>query len=340
MAAQRASGSVFAKLGERGRQAHAEAVTKPIEVGEGGLPPGIDGGVAQVIAIDFGEFSAGTNKGKPFFRATAIVEQPVEHAGLRTFLPNQFGEPLCDTATGKRKTFQEHYDFMVQSIGMLLGVQPGQTLDIGYDDVEPTCQQIVADGPRVRFRTWKGEPTKEFPNPRVNHVWEGLYTGAATAVDPGAGVADNGQPAGSQPPFDEFNQEPPPAQDEPQGETTWEDVAAQADVNDDNDADVLAARDQLIARCAELGINHEELDEQGGYVYPSWAAVAEAIAAAEAEPEPEPEPEPAPLPPKRTPPAKPAPKPAAAKAPAKPAPKAAAPARKPAAPAKKPAGKR
>lgn len=366
MAAQKGS-SVFAKLGERGRAAHSAAAQNPVTVGNAGLPAGIENGIAQLVDIHFGEYKDGPNKGKPFFMASAIVVQPTEIdgvpiAGLRT----QIGpEPLCDTpqATGKRKTFQDHYDWMINQIGLVLGVQPGQTVEIGFDDVESTCANLVAEAPYIRFRTWKGQKqtTGPFANrePRVQHEWNGRIEYSPTN-DPGAGVTDAAPT--DQPPFDEFNQEPAPAADEPtadelqtmhhipQGDDApdWSAVGEVADRNVEGDAEMLAAQDQLITRCQELGINHEETTPEGGYVYGTWGEIAAAISEVEAapqEPEPSPEPPPPPPPPPQRRPAppakpaqaaaKPAPKPAA-----KPALKAAT-AKKPApAPAKKPAGRR
>lgn len=76
--------SVLAKFGPQLNQAVAEHSADPVEYGPVNLPPGINNGVAQLERAYFDVYKTGDNTGKPYFRASGVVIEPAEHAGLRT----------------------------------------------------------------------------------------------------------------------------------------------------------------------------------------------------------------------------------------------------------------
>lgn len=177
-------------LANKGRQAHEAVKDEPVSYGNAKLPEGIENGVAQLVDAKLGVFKEGKNKGKLFFMAAGVVLKPtsvdgVQIEGMRT----QIGpEPLADTpeATGKRKTFNDHYAWIINELAKL-GVDKGS---MGFDDLESTVQALKEASPFFKFRTWKGKPTKDYPDPRVNEEWNGAcdYTpdeGSDTGVEDG-----------------------------------------------------------------------------------------------------------------------------------------------------------
>lgn len=123
--------------------------------GGGGLPGGIENGIAQVVECKFGIYEKGDNQGEYFFYAAATVELPrrfpdqeggIPIAGLRT----QIGpEPICDTPGKTRQTLEEHVAWVLNEMRKL-GVD---TTQLGADDIESTAEAIKLAAPHTRFRT-------------------------------------------------------------------------------------------------------------------------------------------------------------------------------------------
>jgi hypothetical protein len=181
--------SVLASLGSKLKAAHEKHANDETKFDtNGNLPAGIENGIAKLIVCKFDVYKDGNNKGKPYFRAEGIVVAPKELnnipiEGLRTNIM----EPLCDTKnmSNEVKTLDEHLAIIYNHL-RLLGVN---TADVDPDELETVVQELQESQPYFRFRTWKGEATKLYPNPRVNHVWNGVVdytednTTEAEAVD-------------------------------------------------------------------------------------------------------------------------------------------------------------
>ena len=147
----------------------------------GDLPSGIDFGVAQLVEMKFGVYETGDYKGEFFFYAAGTVVSPkkatledgtkVNIEGMRT----QIGpEPICDTpkSQGKKKTLDDHVAWVLNEMRKL-GVD---TSDLSAEDLESTAELLKSEAPFFKFRTWQGEKNAQFPNPRVNHDWQGTTT--------------------------------------------------------------------------------------------------------------------------------------------------------------------
>lgn len=171
-----AAGGLWSKLGQAGRKAHeAHKDDETRYSAGGGLPPGING-VAQLVDCKFDVFKEGDNKGDYYFYAAGVVVSPDkftdadgnEHhvEGMRTSIM----EPLCATPNRSRKTIEEHLAWVYNELRKL-GVD---TSELDPDDLETTVAALVEEGPHFKFRTWQGKPTEQYPDPRVNEVWNGV----------------------------------------------------------------------------------------------------------------------------------------------------------------------
>ena len=242
------------KMGSRGQKAfdaHKGDDTKFSAAGE--LPAGIEGGIAKLVDCKISKYEKGDQKGELFFYAAGIIVSPVEHnsqrvEGLRTSIM----EPLCETPTRSRKTFDDHLDWMLNQLRML-------TLDTGeldFDNLEDALDVLKDAGVHFRFRTWQGEPTDQYPNPRVNHQWNGQIDYAETDDDDGV--------------VDGTSEEPPVEQTQSADPDDLDALAVAADEGDDDAVSTLTEKATL------LDITQDQLDET-----PSWADVVELIENAE-----------------------------------------------------------
>ena len=175
--------------------------------GGGDLPP-IEHGIAKLINIKVDVYKDGKLKGKPFFSATGIVLSPattkykdmdVPVAGKRT----RIQEPICDTPErSSRKTLADHWAWVLNELRKL-GMDTSK-----YDDpdelIEASNRFLIEAETQFNFRTWRGEPSKQYPNPMTNHDWGGAVTDAnrvtTDAMEAGATevVEDAPTDAGSQ----------------------------------------------------------------------------------------------------------------------------------------------
>lgn len=172
MAKQVAKSSMLSKISNKIKRPHEDVEVKL--PGGGSLPPGIEQGIAKLVDCRFGQYEKGEQKGEYFFLAAGVVVNPDAHNGIPIKgMRTQIMEPMCDTPTRSRPTIDDHVDWVINQLGMLMGKKPGEKIGIGVDDLESTAQAIKEAAPYFRFRTWQGEPTPQYPNPRTNEVWSG-----------------------------------------------------------------------------------------------------------------------------------------------------------------------
>lgn len=182
-----------ARLGEAGRKAFEEHKSDEMVVSGGGdCPPGIDNGVAQLVDIKFGEYETGDMRGKLYCYFAAVVVAPktitvegckLPCAGLR--ISNI--EPICDTPTRSRKTISDHMGW-IQNEMRKLGLD---TTGLKWEQFEASAAALVSAAPFFQFRSWKSEPTPQFPNPRVNYTWGTEIADYQSDIDPDAGIVES-----------------------------------------------------------------------------------------------------------------------------------------------------
>lgn len=153
------------------------------------LPDGIENGVARLEDCRLLIIKDGPNKGKPGWFRSGIVLEPQQHngikiAGMRT---QPFVEPLCDTpqAAGKKKTFDDHWAFMMNELRILNGDSLPDFTDDGKltdetqveANLKAFMKRLAAAKPTFNFRTWKGKKATsgqyKDKEPTVNEVWLG-----------------------------------------------------------------------------------------------------------------------------------------------------------------------
>lgn len=282
--------SVFAGAGQQFLKAREEYKGAEANYGNPSLPPGIEGGIAELRDLHFGEYKDGPYKGQPFFMGAGVVIEPENHEGIRcSGMRTQIGpEPLCDTpergGETSRKTWGEHYGWFRNQL-LILGLDIDQftgTPEQIEEQIRAGMAALVDQKLHFRFRTWKGQPTPEFKNPRVQHQWNGLYTPEANGEllpnNPAAGTVDSSP-----------SQQPDP---NPEGFPEEVDLDALAEQAGDV-AGGQEARDKLAAIAASVGMTTEEIDGAE-----SWESLVVSIRErqegdSEAPGEPEPEPDPA-----------------------------------------------
>lgn len=200
MAKKTATSGMAAKLGDRLTNAwEAHKNDETVYSGGGELPDGIEHGIAELRSCKFGIYKEGDKKGEYFFMAAGVVLEPKVHNGIPVEgLRTQIGpEPICDTpkANGKRKTLSDHISWVRNELSKL-GVDAAS---VAGNDLENVAALLEQAKPCFRFRTWKGKPSPQFPNPRTNHTWNGLvdYTAAPTDdVEDNSGQEEAGEEAG------------------------------------------------------------------------------------------------------------------------------------------------
>ena len=264
------------KLGAKAAAAmkkHANDETKL--PGGGSLPDGIENGIAQLTECKVDVYKEGQNKGQPFFYAAGIVVAPEEHGGVPIKgLRTSIIEPLHDTPTRARKTFEDHIDWAMNQL-RLLGFD---TSSMGGDgsDFEAACAALKEIQPHFRFRTWKGKKETTGPyagkEPRVNEVWMGQVEFSGDGTSPTDATVDATADASADPVADETVTED---DDSLQGEAD----AAGEDSGPDLDALVTkaekkdkTARKELTDLALAAGFDQDAIDSAE-----DWAAVATMI---------------------------------------------------------------
>jgi len=191
--------------------AHAKAKDAPVDYGfGGGLPAGIEGGVARLSDIKFGEYQQGTNKGELYVILTGIVEHP------KTFVDSLGNEhateggqtrvgpmPLCASGQGEyAKAFDDNWALFVNELKKL---DPDGAGAMDPSQVQQYCDALVEVGPKFKFRTWKIQKRAktdpkynaqydgpEAPEPQTRHTWNGTkgVDQDDSGGDPSEGFAD------------------------------------------------------------------------------------------------------------------------------------------------------
>jgi hypothetical protein len=198
---------IFSRYGSKAVEAFNKHKGDETEYGNfGDLPPGIDGGIAQLVDCRVLEIKEGKqNAGELMFFARGIVVEPEEvedpRTGLVVRIKNRnttLSEPLFHTAGRARETFEDHMAYVLNHLRKL-GLS---TEDIAATDEEFNSQlaTLKESAPFFRFGTWLGPKSEQYPNPRVNHRWEGtLGLEDYTPPDEGSPVEDetgSGSPSG------------------------------------------------------------------------------------------------------------------------------------------------
>lgn len=236
------------------------------------LPAGIENGIAQLSGISWGVYQTGDLKGKPFFRASGRVVAPDAHEGvpIKNLTTSIGPEPLCDTPQRKsRPKFDDHLQWVLNELRKL-GLD---TRSLDLEHLEAACQALVKSAPYFRFRTWIGDPTPQYPNPKTNEVWNGACDYAEGAGEPGL----DDDETGDEPPTEAV------ADDEPTGDVEdggiapdagdLDSLAERADAKKKS-KDRDAAQAQLEQMAKDLGYAQDVIDNAD-----NWAAVVEMIKA-------------------------------------------------------------
>jgi hypothetical protein len=190
---------VFSRYGPKAVEAFNRHKGDETEYGNfGDLPPGIDGGIAQLVDCRVLEIKEGKqNAGELMFFARGVVVEPEQvedpRTGLVVRIKNRnttLSEPLFHTPERARKTFEDHMAHVLNQLRKL-GLS---TEDIAATDEELNAQlaTLKESAPFFRFRTWQGPKSDQYPNPRVNHTWEGTQgLEDYTPPDEGSPVEDD-----------------------------------------------------------------------------------------------------------------------------------------------------
>jgi hypothetical protein len=270
---QAAPTGLMAKLGSKlatAHRAHQGDDTKA--PGGGSLPEGIEDGVAVLTSIKFGTYETGDNKGEMFFRAAGTIISPTHAPNGRKVegLQTSIMEPLCDTPKKTRKTFDDHWAWVLNQL-RLLGID---TKKIPESQIEAACEALVQAQVQFGFRTWKGDPTPEFPQPRVNETWVGAVQ-EAHAVGTDDGLVDNTPDASATAQSDEGTAADDTAAtssaSQEGGDEDWDAVLARAETGEE------AAQVAMVRAALAAGASQSTIDNA-----PDWAAVRAMIVTAEA----------------------------------------------------------
>ena len=250
MPKQSKKSDLVSALGVAGIKAFDAHKADDVQYGAGAdLPAGIEGGIAELVDCKFDRYKSGDNVGKYYFYAAGVVHQPKEVGGVPVEgLRTSIIEPICNTPNRSRETISDHLAWVINEL-QKLGVETA-SLDLG--GLEAVAEILKAEQTYFRFRTWQGQATEQFPNPRVNHDWRGVcdYSpdGAIAVVDSTA---------------DAVEEEP----EEEEAETPDAiDLLATDTKADNGDSDAEA---QMVEAAEAVGIDHT--------AYQTWEDVAHAI---------------------------------------------------------------
>lgn len=259
MPAQKTKSKVLGKHLGKLKAAHDAHKGDDIQMGNVGLPAGIENGVAQLVDCKFGEYEKGNDKGKLYFYAAGIVKSPSTYDGIRIEgLRTQISEPLFDTPQRSRQSVDEHYAWVLNELKKLGGADCLDGVDA--DGMEDFVASLKEAAPCFRFRTWKGEKqtTGKYAGkePLTNHQWAGACD------DPGSESSDVVDETGGDA-APSANGEVVEAIDTE--EVDYEALGTAADGGDEPSCEA------LIAKAEELGIEDEVGDAE------NWVAGAALI---------------------------------------------------------------
>lgn len=256
MPVQKSKNSLMARLGERGRKAHEEHRMDETTYGIINLPPGITGGVAQLVTAKWDEYRPGTRyAGKPYVLFRGIAKLPKEHNGI----PVE-GQgvllivPLCDQpdrvkADKKPRTLEDNYADLLNELRKL-GVD---TRELGPDDIEDALAALQEEKPHFRFSTRAWTPPKTPNNPDPSPMTFTQFDGVCefSENEENSGVEDSTDEAGSSGGSNAFNE--------------FSDLNSLAEKADAGDSD---AQNELTVMAEKAGLSKEAANAE------SWAEVA------------------------------------------------------------------
>lgn len=254
--------SILAKLKQRGAdKAWNKHKADETRFGAGGdLPSGIEGGVAQLTTAKLDTHKDGDNKGEPYLILTGIVKRPAVHGdvqtrGLRAMkIVGLYARKA--RGGGKDTTMEDAIDNALNEMRKLGVETEGLTLD-DWPDVLNALQETK---PHFRFRTWTGQATPQFPNPRVNVDFRGVIEDYVDDSDGSDGIVDE---TGGETAAYETNGHA--------GAEDGTDTATQsyAGLGEAADAGEYDPQVTLTEAAKEAGLDPE--------AYPSWTALGEAL---------------------------------------------------------------
>lgn len=276
MPVQKGKSGLAAKAGKKLLEAHAEHQADETDFGfSGGLPAGIEGGIAQLTECKFGIFEKGDNEGEYYYLAMGVVKSPkslrdkdgnvLQIAGSHT----KVGPiPICDTTNrdGEVTPLAKHWARILNELRKF-GVD---TKKFKAEDAESVAEALKQAAPHFKFRTWQGKPTDKYPDPRVNEDWKGIIENYVEGQTGGGGeVEDNtGNAADFNPGAEEVSTE---VADSGSEGTDLDALAARAD-NVEGGEDAADAQREISAMCAAANIDSGPMA--------NWTEAIEALKAA------------------------------------------------------------
>ena len=259
--------SLASKLGKEGVAAIKKFRDAPPEFDTGGsLPAGIENGVARLNKCYFSTYDKGDNAGEYYFRASGIVLSPKIHQGVKIEgRHTSIMEPVCDTPNRSRQGVGEHIAWVLNEMKKL----GADTADADVDDLEVIATALEGEAPAFTFRTWQGSPTEEYPNPRVNEVWNGVTEYGEDEeedVDDDTKEDEDDTEKEEEDSEEEDSKEEDPEEDSEE-DSEEEDLDALAEAADEDEDGEEAAR--LTEICEEAGIDPAD--------YETWEEVVRVL---------------------------------------------------------------
>jgi hypothetical protein len=240
------------------------------------LPPGINGGIAEIADAKLGVYQSGDNQGERFLYLAGVVLEPesvtyspkvwkdgkvtlldpvtVEVKGQRTSQTL----PLCDTTTrgGKEKSQNENVSVALNHLRMLGGEDFTEDLQ-SQEDLEALLETLLELAPYFKFSTSGGTPTAEYPEPRTWENWHGSKDLEGYEPEEPEGITDATGEGEGDIPFDAPEEEPP---EEEEGSVDLVALGKAADAGDEEAEEKLTE----LAEAAEVDPDDIETWEEVG----------------------------------------------------------------------------
>lgn len=170
----------------------------------GRLPPGITGGIAELVDAKLGTYGPETRTpGEAYVRLVATVISPKKHTYIPKSLVNgkiaigepttmsieglQFSQnlPLCDTQrmVDGKPTVVDLDDNVgrMQNELRKLGADTSEIATL--EDLTGMMEALKEAAPRFRFSTWASDPSLQYPEPRTWENWNGIKGVEETAAE-------------------------------------------------------------------------------------------------------------------------------------------------------------
>lgn len=281
--------AILAKLKSKGAdksiKKHKDDAIEVPKVG-GSIPPGIEYGRAKLIIAKFDEYKPGKlNAGKPFVNLQAVVvdvedDDPKLKRAIKQRTFNS--EDLFDTPkASKIKTFDQHLANLLNKLRYHFGKDTSGVDSL--DDVATILDELETEQPCFAFRTWKGKPTKQYPDPKLRVDWLEHLPDYVAPDESESGVVDNS--AGEDTTDDESSTDSDEGSADADDVDTTDDTDSSSDDDSDSSSqldeldellekannDDKAAKKAIEAKGKELGIGEEVKNAD------SWDAAVELI---------------------------------------------------------------